>query len=146
MRTRMIALAACCVGLPLITAADEGNRAVRELDLKGATTPAEGTVERPRVIATAAELNTAFPDAATRTRLAKGVDFDREQFLLFTWSGSGLDKLTPELKRLCSKTKQSEVVFRYTPGSSTDRKAHAHLFVVPKDTTTTWRVETGKGK
>ena len=74
------------------------------------------------------------------------MDFGTEQLLLFTWSGSGRDKLTPEFKVLCSKSKEAEVVFRYTPGGSTDRKAHARLFVVPKDKRTTWRVETGKGK
>lgn len=146
MRTRILAMAAFCVALPVLAGADEGKKAVRELDLKGATAPADGAVERPRVIVTVAELNTAFPDATVAGRLAKELDFDREQLLLFTWSGSGQDKLTPEYKMLCIKSKESEVVFRYTSGDATDRKAHAHLFVVPKSQKTTWRVETGKNK
>ena len=146
MHARIIALGVFCVALPVLAAGEEGKKAVRELDLKGAKTPAEGAIERPRVIATAAELNTAFPDAAVAGRLAKEVDFDNEQLLVFTWSGSGQDKLTPEYKVLCIKSKESEVVFRYTSGGATDRKAHAHLFVVPKGQKTTWRVETGKNK
>lgn len=145
MRTRIAALAAICLAIPLLTAADEVKKAVRELDLTGVM-PANGAVERPRAITTEAELNTAFADTTVRARLAKEVDFDKEQLLLFTWSGSGQDKLTHEFKLLCEKSKESEVVFRYTPGDSTDRKGHTHLYVVPKDKKTTWRVEIGKVK
>lgn len=145
MLTRITTLAVFCVSVPLLAAADEGKKAVRELELN-VTAPADGSVARPRVIATEAELTAAVPDAAVRARMAKAVDFDKEQLLLFVWSGSGQDKLTPEFKVLCSKSKESEVVFRYVPGDSTDKKGHARLFVVPKDKKTTWRVETGKDK
>ncbi len=79
-------------------------------------------------------------------RAAKAVNFDEELLLLFVWSGSGRDKLTPEFKVLCSKSKETEVVFRYAPGDSTDKKGHARLFVIPKDKKSKWRVATGKDK
>ncbi len=145
MRTRIATLAAICLAIPWLSAADEGKKAVRELDLTGVM-PANGTVERPRAITTEAELATAFPDTTVRARLAKEVDFDKEQLLLFTWSGSGQDNLTAAFKVLCEKSKESQVVFRYTAGDSTDRKGHAHLFVVPKDKKSTWRVEISKGQ
>ena len=146
MSSRLSALAACCVALPLV-AAQEGRTPVRELDLKAAVTPtADGRVDRPRVIATEAELTAAVPDGATRVGLVKQVNFEAEQLVLFTWTGSGRDTLTAEYKVLCSKSREAEVVFRYTPGGTADRTAHARLFAVPKEKRTTWRVETVTSK
>lgn len=146
MRTLLIALAACCVALHLV-AAQEGTKAVRELDPKAAATPTvESRIDRPRVIATEAELAAAVPNEATRVGLVKQVNFETEQLVLFTWSGSGRDTLTAEYKVLCSKSREAEVVFRYTPGGTADRTAHARLFAVPKEKRTTWRVETVTSK
>ncbi len=65
MLIRITTLALFCVSIPLLAAEDEGKKAVRELGLN-ATAPADGSVTRPRVIATEAELTAAFPDAADR--------------------------------------------------------------------------------
>ena len=79
----------------------------------------------PTVIADAKELAKAVADEEAQKRIQGKVDFQRQQLLLFAWSGSGLDKLTPEARK-------EELVFKYIPGLTRDLRQHVRLFAIPK--------------
>src|SRR5262245_28054084 len=100
-------------GLSLTAAGDAGKTDVaREVDLKGyrSDRPAEGT-PKPTRITTAEELAKAVPDKEWRDRIARQVDFAREQLLFVAWSGSGGDKLS---FRVEAGKKGPVVVFGHT--------------------------------
>jgi hypothetical protein len=83
-------------------------------------------------IKTADELakSAAFADDAGRDAIKKQVDFTKEKLVVFAWSGSGGDQLTPELK---ADGKKLAAVFTYKVGETDDLRRHALAFVVPKD-------------
>ncbi|MEO2088332.1 MAG: hypothetical protein ABGY75_02390 [Gemmataceae bacterium] len=88
-----------------------------------------GKATEPVKVTSAAELEKAVPDEATRTRLAKLVDFKTHTLLIFAWQGSGQDKL--EYTVLQSDPPQVE--FTVSPGRTKDLRSHVHLFVVRSD-------------
>src|SRR5262245_29900041 len=72
---------------------------VRELDVKARKVgPPRGDVKKPAVITNADELAKAVADKDMQERIKKDVDFGKQQLLLFTWSGSGQDKLTTKVE------------------------------------------------
>src|SRR5829696_6869802 len=97
-------LAALVVG-PLALAADE-KPAVKEIatkDLKLAF-PQRGKATEPATITSTEDLakNAVTKDAADD--LKKQVDFTKEKLVVFTWGGSGGDKLATDLKTADKKT------------------------------------------
>jgi hypothetical protein len=104
--------------------------AVREISLKGVTLPAEekASVDKPTVITGDDELKKAVGDEGVKA--VGKVDFKKEHLLLFRWSGSGQDKLTPSEE---TKDKKATVTFTWTPGFTKDLREHAVLFAIPAD-------------
>jgi len=109
--------------------------AVRELSLKGVRVVAVEDFGFPKdiEIGTAGQLQDSplFEDAPSRDAIAKQVNFDREKLVVFAWTGSVNDRLTPEP---ISTKKKLTAVFVYTAGKTTARCRHALVFAVPKDT------------
>src|SRR5262245_16866723 len=70
---------------------------VREIDLKGfARNRTAGMATKPTKITNAAELAKAFPDSDKEwlDRIARQVDFQKEELLFFAWTGSATDRLS----------------------------------------------------
>lgn len=118
-----------------VSVAGENDKpAVRTLDLKGVkfVHPPGAQPPTPTEIKSAEELTraTAFEDDASREAIKKQVDFTREKLVVFVWSGSGQDKLTPELK---TEGKKTMAVFVYKAGATEDLRRHGLVFAVPRD-------------
>ena len=129
---RNVLLAALCFAAPLHAADDKP--AVRTLDLNGVRVVAEKDAGRPAPVevkdAEALAVSPLFPDAASRDAIKKQVNFATEKLVVFAWSGSGGDVLTPELKVTDTK---AVTAFTYTHGRTRDIRRHALVFAVPKD-------------
>ena len=127
---RLLALLAAFTLVSVAVAEDKP--AVRALDLKGVALKHDGNEPKPAEIKSAEELAKAgvFADAAGRDALKKQIDFAKEKLVVFAWSGSGGDKLTPSLAADGKK-----VAFAYKAGLTDDIQRHGHAFAVPKDAT-----------
>lgn len=124
MTPRILLVAALLV--PALTAADTDPKPVKARALTAANLPGGlGKVETPLRFASEKELAVRVPDAAQRAAIVKQVDFEKEHLVLFSWSGSGGDKLAP------TEGKPGEAAFVYTAGFTDDLRRHAHLFAVP---------------
>ena len=77
----------------------------------------------------------------TSEAIQKQVDFNKEQLLLFKWSGSGRDKL--EL-RVEEEKAGAVVVFKLTPGLTRDLRPHVRLYAVANDAA--WRFAEKPGR
>jgi RNA polymerase sigma factor (sigma-70 family) len=110
---------------------------VREIDLKGfKATTTNVSPEKPAPITSVKELEKAISDKEWQAKIAKQVDFAKEQLLFFAWLGSGGDKFgftTQESKS------GPVVVFRYLRGEEDDEVLHFRLYALSKETG--WRVE-----
>jgi hypothetical protein len=131
MRTSILSVAVVALLVTITVRSEEKNAEkgamVKELDAKGVKPNERGTVAKPTVIAAADDLaKTVGEDAAVRVK--KDVDFTKTQLLLFSWGGSGQDKLAFEVK-------DKKVVFTFTPGRTRDLRLHTHLYAIPKDYT-----------
>ena len=118
--------------VPAVPGAEKPDPGLRPLtDVKLAQSEAVGA-PKPVEIASADELakSKAFADDASRDAAKKQVDFAKEKVVVFAWSGSGRDRLTPELK---TDGKKTAVVFTYRAGETDDLRRHGAAFVVPKD-------------
>jgi hypothetical protein len=101
-------------GDKLTISADEANKEgkgelVREIDLEGFTrTRTTGVASKPTKITNAEELAKAIPDTDKdwRDRIAKQVDFEKEELLFFAWTGSATDMLPFQVE----ETKKGPVV------------------------------------
>jgi hypothetical protein len=136
MKTRLLALAVCGLMLPLTASAEEKkDAAVKEIDIKGLKLPGarDGNVNKPTAITSAEELAKAVPDEDSQAKIKKEVDFAKQQLLLFSWAGSGGDKLS-----FAAVEGKNEVLFTVKRGLTRDLRTHVHLFVLPKDTA--WKV------
>jgi len=145
MRTEMLALAA--FGLVLLSAAyaDETSKGgkdavVREIDLRGYSQgKTTGVATKPTKICNAEELAKVISDKEWRDRIAKQVDFDKEELLFFAWTGSpGTDALSFKVE----ETKNGPVViFNYKQGKGEDfPRPIFRLYALAKN----WRVESTK--
>lgn len=133
MKRNLIAL--CLFGLSVALHAQEGAGGVREIDVKGLKRGfPKGKAEQPLAITTQAELAKAFPEEDWQTKIKKDVDFAKEKLLFFTWSGSGMDKITPKAE----KGEKPTVVFQYRRGLTRDLRSHFRLYALPKDAE--WKV------
>lgn len=92
-----------------------------------------GRAEKPTVITNEKELAAAFPDKETLARLTKEIDFTKEKFLFFAWSGSGQDQLTAGAEKVAG-----EIVFTLKRGRTRDLRSHVRLFAVEKEAK--WKV------
>lgn len=129
MRTAM--LVALFLAAPVL-AADE-KPAVKEIPTKDLTLtfPVKGTgTTTPDVFTSADDVAKSSLLQKAAEAIGKQVDFKKEKLVVFTWKGSGQDKLDAEAKTTDGKT---TVAFTYTPGKTRDLRQHIHLFVVPKD-------------
>lgn len=96
----------------------EEKSVVRELEapkVKG-----EGKATEPKIITSADDLKKVLPDAKIE------VDFKKEKLVLFTWAGSGGDKVA-------GAGDAKTVTFTLTRGLTRDLREHVKLFAVPKD-------------
>lgn len=86
----------------------------------------------PVKIASAEELAKNVPDKEAQAALKKEVDFSKEYLLVFTWAGSGGDRLDHKVE----KTKGgAEVVFNRIHGDTNDLRRHQQVYAVPKKLT-----------
>ena len=110
----------------------ERERLVREIDLKGlgcddlSQDLTRGGFDKPTVIDSDRELRKVFKDHAVQERLDREVNINKQKLLVFTWSGSGGDKLD-------YKVKKKDVVFQFKPGMTKDLRQHIELFALNKD-------------
>jgi len=125
MRLQKVMLVAICVVVPLSVAAGEAGK-LREIKAKDLKVDFEkGNVTKPQVIASAADLDKAIPNAEV---VKKQVDFTKEKLLLFAWKGGSSNQLRGKLS-----DDGKSVNFTFIPGRQRDPQRHVHLFVVPKD-------------
>ena len=117
------------------------NAIVREIDLKGFTrTRTTGVATKPTRITNAEELAKAFPDTDKEwlNRIARQVDFDKEELLFFAWKGSATDMLSFKI----DQTRQGPIaVFSYKQGFGDDvPRPQLRLYAIAKN----WRIESIK--
>ena len=125
MRLRKVMLVAICVVVPSSVTADEVGK-LREIEAKDLKVDSEkGNVTKPRVIASAADLDKAIPNADA---VKKQVDFSKDKLLLFAWRGGSSNQLRGKLS-----DDGKRVNFTFIPGRLRDPQRHVHLFAVPKD-------------
>jgi hypothetical protein len=135
-------LAAVALALP-VASAEETNRkdrdaVVRQIDLQGFTRAAtRGVASKPTRITNAEELAKAFPDTDEEwlARIARQVDFEKEELLFFAWTGSSTDRLSFKV----DQTRNGPfVVFSYERGRGEDMPhPRFHLYAVARS----WRIE-----
>jgi hypothetical protein len=107
--------------------------AMRALELKGVRVVHAGDVE-PKSVEIVDDEDLArsplFVDAESRAVIKSQVDFDKQKLVVFSWSGSGQDKLSGALEN-----DGKAAVFTYKVGLTDDLRHHAFVFVVPKGAT-----------
>src|SRR5262245_61970887 len=129
-----------------VASAEETNRkdkdaVVREIDLEGFTRArTRGVASKPTNITNAEELAKAFPDGGKDwcDRIARQVDFQKEELLFFAWTGSATDRLSFKVE----ETKKGPVVvFSYKQGFGEDLpRPRFRLYAIAKN----WRIESTK--
>src|SRR5262249_17449550 len=128
MRTWILSVAVCGLVLTAAGAQDKKDDIVKELDAKGIKGSERGSVLKPTVLASMDDVTKLIKEEDVANRLKKDVDFTKSQLVLFTWGGSGGDKLAFDVK-------EKKVVFAFTPGLTRDFRLHTRLFAIPKDYT-----------
>lgn len=115
-----------------LAVADDKKPEVRTIDAKDLKFNHDGNEPKPTEIKSADELAKAkvFADDASRDAVKKHVDFAKEKLVVFAWSGSGGDKLTPEL---VTDGKTVTATFKYQGGLTDDFRRHGQVFAVPKE-------------
>jgi len=138
-------LAVAALALP-VASAEEPNKkdkdaVVREIDLNGFTRArTKGVASKPTKITNAEELAKAFPDSDEEwlDRIAKQVDFEKDELLFFAWTGSGTDRLSFKVEQT---KKGPVVVFSYKQGLGDDiPRPRFRLYAIAKN----WRIESTK--
>jgi hypothetical protein len=97
-------------------------RELKVKNLKVAAKPAKGL--KPTKVTSAAELAKAVPNKDSQDAIAKELDFTKEYVLLFSWGGSGGDKLSVAVVG-------DEAVFTMKRGLTRDFRPHVKAFAVP---------------
>jgi hypothetical protein len=115
--------------------------AVREIDLNGFTRArTRGVATQPTRITNAEELAKAFPDSDEDwlNRIARQVEFAKDELLFFAWTGSSTDRLSFKVEET---RKGPVVVFSYRQGLGDDiPRPKFRLFTVARN----WRIESTK--
>jgi len=108
-------------------AADEKNELAREVVLKDAKLAVKNAKPgQPMKIASKEDLAKMIEAEDAQAALAKEIDFDKEYALIFTWSGSGGD-------RLVANAEKDTVAFSIIPGRTKDLRGHTRVYAVVKD-------------
>lgn len=109
---------------------DEKKEIVRQLELKDPKIEPrkDGGVDKPMKVTTKEELASTVKDVDTQDAIAKVVDFDKEYVLIFTWGGSGADKLT-------AASEKDVVTFTLKRGLTKDLRQHAPIYALAKEAT-----------
>jgi hypothetical protein len=113
------------------------NSVVQEISLKGLEPGGKsktGAPKQPVVLNDVQDLSNVLfgagpADMEFLAKIAKQVDFQKQQLLYFRWAGSGQDTIKPVVKMA---PKGALVVFEYTPGLTRDLRQHAKLFVIAR--------------
>jgi hypothetical protein len=135
-------VAIAALALPAASAEEpnrkDENAVVRVIALGGfGRVETNGVAWKPTRITNSEELAKAFPDGGEQwlDGIAKQVDFEKEELLLFSWTGSTTDSLSFKVEQ----TKRGPVaVFRYKRGWGEDLpKPRLRLYAIAKN----WRVE-----
>src|SRR5262249_53181362 len=134
MRHSLLALAVLL--LPVLVRAQpspepvDEKTAVRKLDVPGPMGRfGRGAWDRPAQVTSAAELDKALPDAATAAAVAKAAKFAEERVLVFSWGGSGGDRLSYSVAKEKGKL---VAVFMRRAGRTDDLRRHFHVYAVKK--------------
>jgi len=85
-----------------------------------------GRPPRPILLPTEKHLAEVIPDANVRAAILKKVDFEKEHLVLFSWIGSGGDRISP------TKSKTGEACFEFESSVDKSKGFHAHLFAIPR--------------
>jgi hypothetical protein len=88
---------------------------------------ARGEFDKPTKITTEKELEKSLADKDTRAAILKKVDLKKEYLLLFSWGGSGGDRLSFSVSK-----DGKEVTFTRTLGLRDDLRSHVKLYAIPK--------------
>ena len=94
----------------------------------------------PVSIANEDQLTAAIPDRSAFDAVAKAVDFSRQQLLLFSWSGSGGDRLIAEPKVEAGMT---TIDLEFEFGLTDDIREHQALLAISKDARWQINIEDG---
>lgn len=90
----------------------------------------------PIVISSLEQLNGAIDDPTARDAIADATDFARQKLLLFSWSGSGGDRLVGAPQVVAGQT---NIQLRFQFGLTLDYRPHNALMAVAKDAE--WHVD-----
>jgi hypothetical protein len=138
-----LAVAALALSVASAEATNKKDRdaVVREIDLTGFTRAStRGVASKPTRITNAEELAKAFPDTDEEwlDRIARQVDFEKDELLFFAWIGSSTDRLTSKVEQT---RKGPVVIIRYEKGRGEDMpRPQFGLYAIAKN----WRVKSTK--
>lgn len=126
---RTLFLTALALGFAAFAPAlDEKNELAREVVLKDVKLAIkDGKPGVPTKIASKDDLAKLVEGKDAQDALAKEIDFDKEYALVFTWSGSGGD-------RLVANVEKDTVMFSIKRGMTKDLRMHARVYALGKDT------------
>ena len=126
----MLRLTLCAVllAIPALRAEDKAPEpATKARELKIEKKP-EGKEGKTPVKVTSAEELAKAVAKETADEIAKQVDFKNEYVVIFSWSGSGGDKLAMDAG-------EKEATFKKTFGRTRDLRPHFHAYALPKGMT-----------
>lgn len=139
---RITKLAVFALLLPLPAIAQENKVEVKEIDVSGFKIERpRGKVDQPTIITSIDELTKAVANTEARDRIKRDADFATQKVLLFSWSGSGGDKLSTTIE---TGDKGPEVVFHFQRGLTKDLRRHVRVFAISK--MAPWRVMMSAGR
>jgi RNA polymerase sigma factor (sigma-70 family) len=114
---------------------------VRVIDLEGFTrTRTTGVASKPTRITNAEELAKAFPDSDEEwlDRIARQVDFEKDELLFFAWTGSSTDGVSFKVEQT---RRGPVVVFSFKQGRGQDMpRPRFRLYAIARN----WRIESTK--
>jgi hypothetical protein len=90
---------------------------------------------KPVVISDEKELAKEVQDEATRKNLTKQVDLAKYNLMIFSWEGSGQDKI----EYLVAESFPEQITFSRKLGATDDLRKHVKLFAVRKNVR--WKVK-----
>ncbi len=129
MRTLLASLTAVVILSSSVRADDEKIVSPVELPQLELKSPGRG---KPILIGTADELAKLVQDKEARETIEKAVDLKQFNLVIFSWAGSGQDRLTSEVE----KGKNGPIVkFTLIPGRTRDLRQHLKGFAVSKKAT-----------
>ncbi len=88
-----------------------------------------GPWNKPQRITTEKEFAKVIPDETTQKRLAKLIDFKEQDLVVFSWEGSGQDKL----EYLVLESFPEQLRFSRKAGATDDLRKHLKLYIVRKN-------------